>query len=613
MNTFYDKLFSIECGRPYPLGATYIGDDKVNFSVAIKMGKSCGVILYNLKSGKEYRIPFKRENKIGDVYCMLVAGINPDLYDYNFFNDSEIVNDPYSKLIRGNEKWGAVPGLLRSGIYNNSYNWGDDTKPQNTYGDSIFYNLHIRGFSKHKSSGVNNPGTFEGLMQKAEYIKELGITAVEIMPAYNFVEFELPAKSSVEFDREPYEPIEPKLNYWGYKNGFYFAPKQSYGAIKHKEDVSFKNMVKELHKQGIELIMQFFFPEQISFGYIVEVLRFWMLEYHVDGFHLYGLKLPLSMIGTDPVLSCTKILCDNIPTDDIYDAGYKPEYINMATCNETYMYDMRRFLKSDEGMVGRVLDYIKSVPVKCSNVHYYTHGNTFTLADLVSYDRKHNEPNGENNRDGAIYNGSWNCGAEGSTSKKSIKKLRLKQIKNAIILNMLSKSAPLITAGDEFGNSQKGNNNPYCIDSTVTWLNWKDIDKNNDIFMFMKDMIAFRMNHKIFRQVESFRMNDYKQLGIPDLSLHSEEPWCVDTDPLSRQFGLLYNCNYAGEDCYIYVAVNLHWTSHSFAIPKLGSLYEWSVFKYTEDTAYDVSTVNTTNSVTINERSIMILTACRKK
>ena len=599
--------FKISYGKPYPLGATCVGNMQVNFAVVVSTDEQCGVILYDKKTKTEERLSFCCSNKVGNIRCMKVSGVDPDRYDYNFYIGDKIFYDPYAKVVLGNERWGRIPDRLRAGIYCDDYNWEKDSNPLVPYNDSVIYLLHVRGFTKHRSSNVTYPGTFVGVMEKIPYIKDLGVTAIEFMPVYNFVDLEPVDTDKAEFSINPYENIEPKLNYWGYKDSFYFSPKSSYSPKGIRADVAFKDMVKALHKEGIEVILQFFFPVTVKQGYIIEVLKFWMQEYHVDGFHLMGSKLPLALLGTEPMLANTKIICESFPLDEIYERGDSPSYKNLAICSDDYMYKTRRLLKSDEGMVFGALEYIKNVPEKVGEIHYITHGNTFTLMDLVSYDRKHNEPNGENNRDGAPYNGSWNCGFEGPTGRVAVKKLRLKQIKNAITLNMLAKSTPLIVAGDEFGNSQNGNNNPYCQDSNVTWLNWNNLIKNESIYDYMKQMISLRKDHKILHTRDSFKMTDYLECGYPDLSFHGSELWRVDTDILSRQFAMLYCGEYAKQDEFIYVAVNLHWTAHDFAVPKLPKGYNFRVVANTLTPADEKMYDKDRNIITVKERSIVIM------
>jgi len=599
----------ISYGKPYPLGATCVGPMQVNFAVVMSTDKQCGVILYDKINKTQRRVSFCCANKVGNIRCMKISNLDADRYEYNYYIEDAIINDPYAKIIIGNEKWGKIPEEIKAGIYHDEYDWAKDKNPMIAYNDMIIYLLHVRGFTKHKSSDVKCPGTFDGVVEKIPYLKELGINAVELMPVYNFIELEAPKQAENEFAVKPFEGVDAKINYWGYKESFYFAPKSAFAPKGVKADVAFKDMVKELHNNGIEVILQFFFPDKTKQGYIFEVLKYWMQEYHVDGFHLMGNKLPLALIGTEPMLANTKIICDHFPLDEIYEYNVKPSYKNLAISTDEFMYDMRRLLKSDEGMVGRALEYMKNVPDKMGEIHYISHGNTFTLMDLVSYDRKHNDANGENNRDGAIYNASWNCGYEGATSRASVKKLRLRQIKNAITLNILAKTTPLIVAGDEFGNSQNGNNNPYCQDSSITWLNWSLLSKNRDIYDYMQQMIALRNNYKIFRMKDSYKMNDYLSCGYPDLSYHSSELWKVETDVLSRQFAMLYCGEYGGDDAFIFVAVNLHWTSHEFAVPQLPKGYSWETFART-DAQDSIKLIGDEHpAIEVKERSITIMLA----
>lgn len=607
-----ENTFRISHGNPYPLGATVTAPNRVNFAVVMNTEEDCGVVLNDKKTGKMHKAYFCCSNKVGNIRCMQIEPIDINRYEYNFFNGEEVICDPYSRKIIGNNTWGKTPQNLRSSIVVADYNWQGDRHPLLKYSESVFYQLHVRGFTKHKSSKVNHPGTFEGVVEKIDYLKGLGITTVEMMPVYNFVEYEEKKHEENDLTKTPFETDEPKLNYWGYKDSFYFAPKSSYASKGIDPCVSFKNMVKAFHSNGMEVVLQFFFPENIKQGYIFEVLKFWMQEYHVDGFRLMGNKLPLAMLCTEPMLANTKLITYDFPLGDIYEHNVKPIFKNLAVSSDGYMYDMRRFLKSDEGLIGNVMGYFKEQPLKTASVHYITCANSFTLMDLVSYDRKHNEDNGENNRDGSAYNGSWNCGYEGPTRKKSVNNLRLKQIKNAIVLNLLSNGTPLILAGDEFGNSQKGNNNPYCHDNLITWINWSNLDKNKDLYDFTREMIEFRKSNGVLKTDESYKMNDYLGIGIPDLSFHSEEAWKVDQDPLRRQIGIMYNGGYLrksselGAD-YIYIAINMHWTGHDFAVPKLPNGKKWVSFANTDISNLNVLKNIEAGYITVRERSIVIL------
>ncbi len=596
-------------GKNYPGGITVCKDGSVNIAIAME-NRDCGIIFYN--GGNELKITFDENCRIGNLYCVAIKGIDCSKYNqYCFYDNDRLFVDSYAKSVFGNERYGKVPHTLRGGVYDNSFDWEEDVNLCIPYNKSILYQLHVRGFTKHNSSAVKNKGTFEGLVEKIPYLKELGITAIELMPCYEFLEME---KKCLESSKLPmsYQEEEPVLNYWGYKQGYYFAPKQSYAAGTNPVH-SFKTMVKELHKNGIEVIMQFYFPDEITKAYIAEVLRFWVCEYHVDGFRLKGNRIPADMVATDPLLSNTKLIYYGFPFGDIY-GNNVPKYKNLAVCNEDYMYDMRKFLKSDERMLGSVLHHMKVNPKDHGIIHYFTESGGFTLSDLVSFDRKHNEDNGENNLDGNPYNASWNCGAEGVTKKKAVLELRLKQMKNAVLLNLFSQSTPLLLAGDEFANSQKGNNNAYCQDNVISWLNWNDIDKNKEFYDFYKDAIAFRKEHAMLCMSREYTMLDEKAYGYPDLSYHSEEPWKCAYDDLTRHFAMMYCGKYSEDaaeaDTFIYLAVNMHWIPHDFALPKLPKNLKWNLVCDTDKkSGRNDEELRTQNEVTVTERSIRVLVA----
>lgn len=615
---------SVSSGNPYPLGSYITGQDSVNIAFVNDNEGVVGINLYDKKSGKKHEIIFNDDNRIGNIHCAKISGINPDDFEYTFFEDDREYCDPFGKLIIGNEKWGKIPVKLRSAFVKEcgtASNMGK-SRLMTDYSDSILYLAHVRGFTKHKSSGVAEPGTFEGIVEKIPHLLDLGVTALELMPAYEFIELEETAKNDNELI-DSYSNVEPKLNYWGYKSSYYFAPKASYAAKGNKATDSFKRMISELHKAGIELIMQFYFPQGIKQALILEVLKYWVLEYQVDGFHLMGDNMPLALLGTEPMLVNTKMMYYDFPVNDIY-GNDKPKFKNLAIYNDEYMYNVRRFVKSDEGQIRSILHEMRDIGDKLGKIHYVTNCNGFTLMDLVSYDRKHNMDNGENDRDGNPYNASWNCGVEGPTSRKVINRLRRKQIKNLIAINVLTQSTPMILAGDEFGNTQKGNNNPYCIDNLITWLNWNDIVKNNDIFEFYKSCIEFRKKHNILHMNRAFRMTDYCGIGCPDLSLHGEEAWKVETDDLTRHFAMLYSNEYAKVDIngkalndkeepkqtgdYIYIAINMHWTEHGFALPKLPIGKEWQIlFDTNRENSFVDIPLSDSKKIVVKDRSIIVL------
>ena len=596
-------------GTPYPSGVTVLKDGSLNISIAME-NKDCGIIIYS--GSKEYKIPFDNSCRIGSLYCVNISEIEiKDTSGYCFYDGKKIFVDSYAKRVVGNEQYGKAAKKLRGAFYSEDFAWEEDRPLCIPYSDSLIYQLHVRGFTKHNSSGVTNKGTYEGVVEKIPYLQELGITAVELMPCYEFLEME---EKVVLDERIPmaYQDTEPVLNYWGYKEGYYYSPKSAYAAGANAV-TSFKTMVKELHKAGIEVIMQFYFPNEVSKSLIVDALRFWVCEYHVDGFHLKGERVPNDMLAADLLLKETKLIYYGFPTGEVY-GNKAPSYKNLAECNDGYMYDMRKFLKSDERMMGSVLHHMKVNPKEQAVVHYITESNGFTLHDLVSYDRKHNEDNGENNLDGNPYNASWNCGAEGKTKKKPILELRLKQMKNAFLLNLFSQSTPMILAGDEFANSQKGNNNAYCQDNAISWLTWGDVDKNKELYTFVKDIIAFRKEHALLHKSKEYTMLDEAICGYPDLSYHSEEPWKCSYDDLTRHFGMMYCGDYSDDETekgtFIYLAVNMHWIPHEFALPKMPDGVKWQLVYDTDSKECRINkTLKKQNTFTVNERSIQVLIA----
>ena len=464
-------------------------------------------------------------------------------------------------------------------------------------------------------------------MEKIPYLKDLGITAVELMPVTEFDEVMMSSSGNGFHDAKP-EPTG-YINYWGYGPSYLYTVKSAYAS--HGEmsaESEFKTLVKELHRAGIECIPELYFTGKELPGEIVSVLRYWVEEYHVDGFHLLGFP-NLLLAAEDPFLKRTKLFAEN--WNEVMDRRPKKGYItpgdgpvsvaekNLAEYNMQFMEDMRRFLKGDEGMLQAFEFRNRRNPAEYAVVNYMANTNGFTLMDAVSYDRKHNEKNGEENRDGSDYNYSWNCGAEGPTRKKKIVELRKQLIKNAYLLLFLSQGVPLLMAGDEFGNSQDGNNNAYCQDNAVSWLNWKLLETHKDQVEFVKRLIAFRKSHKMFHMDREPRIMDYKSCGRPDVSYHGENAWKPEFENFRRQFGILYWGAYAKkpdgtDDANFYVLYNMHWEPHMFGLPHLPKGAKWHVICSTADPDVEDLPSDGTGEVLKNQmmlavppRGIMIL------
>ena len=555
-------------GRIYPLGASVL-ENGVNFSVAVEQGKKCELLLYKA-GGKSpfWNIEMKEEPNHGMLRAIQVEGLKPEEWEYNFRIDGAECLDPYVRAVSGKKNWGEpleegkVP---RGRIVVDDYDWEGDAPLQIPYEEVVAYSLHVRGFTKHSSSKVKNKGTFLGVVEKIPYMRHLGINQIHLMPIYEF------------------EENGKYKNYWGYGEAYWFAPKASY-AKSHDQVKELKDMVKSCHRSGIEVILNLPFTAEVSHSNIVECIHYYMLEFHVDGFIVNPCCTPFEELRKDPLLSNTKILRQK---DDFQDI-------------------MRRFLKGDEGMIDGVMWWLRHTTGKDGVFNYITSHTGFTLNDLVSYDRKHNELNGEKNQDGPDYNYSWNCGAEGPSRKKAVVELRKNQIKNACMLLLFAQGMPCIHAGDEFLNSQKGNNNVYCQDNETGWLNWSKEGEEYWLFRFVRDLIAFRRKHPVLHCKEELAGIDRVASGVPDISYHGESAWQVPSEVSSRQLGIYYYGE-AFEDVSCFVAYNMHWLAHSFALPALTKKKKWYLAVSTQDGVLEEEILlENQKEVIVDERTICI-------
>ena len=555
-------------GRIYPLGALVL-ENGVNFSVAVEQGKKCELLLYKAEGKSPFwNIEMKEEPNHGMLRAIQVEGLKPEEWEYNFRIDGAECLDPYVRAVSGKKNWGEpleegkVP---RGRIVVDDYDWEGDAPLQIPYEEVVAYSLHVRGFTKHSSSKVKNKGTFSGVVEKIPYMRHLGINQIHLMPIYEF------------------EENGKYKNYWGYGEAYWFAPKAAY-AKSHDQVKELRDMVKSCHRSGIEVILNLPFTAEVSHSNIVECIHYYMLEFHVDGFIVNPCCTPFEELRKDPLLSNTKILRQK---DDFQDI-------------------MRRFLKGDEGMIDGVMWWLRHTTGKDGVFNYITSHTGFTLNDLVSYDRKHNELNGEKNQDGPDYNYSWNCGAEGPSRKKAVVELRKNQIKNACMLLLFAQGMPCIHAGDEFLNSQKGNNNVYCQDNETGWLNWSKEGEEHWLFRFVRDLIAFRRKHPVLHCKEELAGIDRVASGVPDISYHGESAWQVPSEVSSRQLGIYYYGE-AFEDVSCFVAYNMHWLAHSFALPALTKKKKWYLAVSTQDGVLEEEILlENQKEVIVDERTICI-------
>ncbi len=565
-----EMAMKIRKGSFYPRGVTAV-DGGVQF--VFQTQKTNAEVSIGLFAGERElaRISVPEELRHGLLYSVVIEGIPKRADGYRYYEGGKLLCDRYARGVIGMRRYGKERGELFYALPGKAYDWGDDRPLRRPYSASVIYGLHVRGFTKHASSGVAHKGTFAGIREKLPYLQALGITAIELMPAYEFDE--------VEKTESPYQKeAGTRLNYWGFKPGYYYAPKSAYAHDKNAS-AEMKDMIRALHKAGIEVLMQFYFSGGGNASEIPDILHFWAEEYHIDGFRLIGEKIPSDTLAADPFLRETKLICGEIPLpgnggDDLYPNR------GLALWRQDFACAMRRALKGDDGSLEGMLYHLRDKEERAGVVNAIASYDGFTLCDLVSYDRKHNEENGEDNRDGSDYNYSWNCGAEGRTRKRAIQSLRRKQIRNALALLFLSQGTPYLRSGDEFGQTQGGNNNPYCQDNPVTWLDWKLTQANAWLLDYTRRLIAFRRAHTVFSREYPLHGADYLGYGCPDISFHGEEAWKPELYPGTRNVGVLYSGKYAQTQSGIadndfYVAFNLHWEEHRFALPRLPKGMRW--------------------------------------
>jgi glycogen operon protein len=635
----------------------------VNFSVYSRYATKCTLVLFEKDAPEPMvEIPFPDEFRVGNVFTMVVFDLGYENIEYGYrmdgpyepwqghrFDYSKILMDPYAKVIGGRDVWGQQPDWNdtyphRARFIYDDFDWEGDRSLETPIEDLVIYEMHVRGFTRHASSMVKHRGTFAGLREKIPYLKQLGVNCVELMPIFEFDEFENSKISPVTG--------ETLYNYWGYSQVGFFAPKAGYAATGRMgmQVDELKTLIKDLHRNGIEVMLDVVFnhtaegneqgptisyrgvdnksyymltPEGYYYNFsgcgntlncnnplvrnmILDCLRYWAEEYHIDGFRFdlasilsrdqNGAPLAnpplLETLAYDPVLAKCKLVAEAWDAGGLYQVGSFPAHGRWAEWNGKYRDDMRKFLKGD-GTVGAASQRLQGSPDLYSyngrgataSINFITAHDGFTLADMVSYNGKHNYANGENNNDGGNDNDSWNCGWEGPTDDPGINALRLRQMKNALAMLMVSQGVPMIVMGDEVGRTQQGNNNTYCQDNELNWLDWSLVEQNADLLRFFQNCIAFRKDHPVLRNNQHFRNYDYVGSGYPDISWHGTQAWNADWSAESRCLAFMLCGKHAKggtvQDNDIYVAMNMHWDSHHFGLPGLPSGRKWHVFANT--------------------------------
>lgn len=638
-----------------------VASNGVSFTINSHGATRCTLLLFKPQAPKPYaRIPFPDSYRIGDTYSMLVYDIKPDEFEYAFsfdgpyepakgllFNEENVLLDPYSRAVTGQRKWGEKPEggkdfEYRARVVKSSFDWGNIKQLEQPFEDLVIYEIHVRGYTKDKSSGVSAPGTFAGLKDKIPYLKDLGINAVELMPIFEFDEME---SARVVDGVQLY-------NYWGYNTVSFFAPNTSYAFNEehNHEGDELKSLIKALKENGIEVILDVVFNHTaegnemgpcFSFkgidnnvyymltpdahyynfsgcgnvmncnhpvvrNFIIDCLRYWAVEYRVDGFRFdlasilgrdqNGAPMAnppiLESLAFDPVLGKMKLIAEAWDAGGLYQVGSFPSWNRWAEWNGRYRDDMRSFLKGDDGMAGNAITRItgsrdlyspESRGHKAS-VNFLTCHDGFTLYDLYSYNEKHNEKNGWNNTDGDNNGHSWNCGAEGETDDPNVNGLRRRLIKNAFAALLCSRGPAMFFAGDEFCNTQFGNNNAYCQDNIISWLDWSRLEEFKEIHDFVRHMIQFRKEHPILR-----KMTKPSSCQFPEISVHNGTPFNASTDYKTKLIGIMY----AGrneedtEDDIVFYCMNAYWEPLVMQLPVLPNGKHWHVDTNTNAEYFD--------------------------
>lgn len=514
--------------------------------------RGCTMKLYNSGSADPAAVVGMHEDPLHrGVFC---CEFESDADEYVFEGDRGNIPDPYARVLNIDRTHCVLekkPFVINEPVF----------VPAD-YPDLIIYKLHVRGFTAHESSGVRYKGTFKGIAAKLPYLKSLGINAVLLMPCYDF--------NPVIGSRGEGGEV---VNFWGYgAEAAYFAPKASYASEPGRVREEFASVVKALHANGIAVFTEMDFPASVPGYRVLEVLRFWHDTYHIDGFRVIGSSVPAKMIADDPCLMGVRLISDYWNDECIAARGR--DNTGLADCNDGFMINVRRFIKGDEGQVSGFAENVRSTGGGAARVNYIADHNGFTLADVYSYDERHNEANGEKNRDGREINYSWNCGVEGPTNSRHILKLRTKMIKNALTVLFLSQGTPMLMAGDEFGCTHGGNNNPYCCDNEQGWVVWEKGTRARELRDYTVQLIKLRQSHRVLSNVVGLRGTDYVYSGCPDISFHGTSAWYPDYGYYSRTLGVLLNGEYARvdrirPDASFYIIYNMHWQDHVFDLPTI--------------------------------------------
>lgn len=645
-------LFKPQASKPYA---------RIPFPDSYRIGDTYSMLVFDIKPD-EFEYAFSFDGPYEPAKGLL-------------FNEENVLLDPYSRAVTGQRKWGEKPEggkdfEYRARVVKSSFDWGNIKQLEQPFEDLVIYETHVRGYTKDKSSGVSAPGTFAGLKDKIPYLKDLGINAVELMPifefdemesarvvdgvqlynywGYNTVSFFAPNTSYAFNEEHNHEGDELKSLIKALKeNGIEVILDVVFNHTAEGNEMgpcfSFKGIDNNVYYMltpdahyynfsGCGNVMNCNHPVVRSF--IIDCLRHWAIEYRVDGFRFdlasilgrdqNGAPMAnppiLESLAFDPVLGKMKLIAEAWDAGGLYQVGSFPSWNRWAEWNGRYRDDMRRFLKGDDGMAGNAITRItgsrdlyspESRGHKAS-VNFMTCHDGFTLYDLYSYNEKHNEKNGWNNTDGDNNGHSWNCGAEGETDDPNVNGLRRRLIKNAFAALLCSRGPAMFFAGDEFCNTQFGNNNAYCQDNIISWLDWSRLEEFKEIHDFVRHMIQFRKEHPILR-----KMTKPSSCQFPEISVHNGTPFNASTDYKTKLIGIMY----AGrneedtEDDIVFYCMNAYWEPLVMQLPVLPNGKHWHVDTNTNAEYFDGEdfTAKTellgVNTIRVPARTTIILVA----
>lgn len=645
-------LFKPQASKPYA---------RIPFPDSYSIGDTYSMLVYDIKPD-EFEYAFSFDGPYEPAKGLL-------------FNEENVLLDPYSRAVTGQRKWGEKPEggkdfEYRARVVKSSFDWGNIKQLEQPFEDLVIYETHVRGYTKDKSSGVSAPGTFAGLKDKIPYLKDLGINAVELMPifefdemesarvvdgvqlynywGYNTVSFFAPNTSYAFNEEHNHEGDELKSLIKALKeNGIEVILDVVFNHTAEGNEMgpcfSFKGIDNNVYYMltpdahyynfsGCGNVMNCNHPVVRSF--IIDCLRHWAIEYRVDGFRFdlasilgrdqNGAPMAnppiLESLAFDPVLGKMKLIAEAWDAGGLYQVGSFPSWNRWAEWNGRYRDDMRSFLKGDDGMAGNAITRItgsrdlyspESRGHKAS-VNFMTCHDGFTLYDLYSYNEKHNEKNGWNNTDGDNNGHSWNCGAEGETDDPNVNGLRRRLIKNAFAALLCSRGPAMFFAGDEFCNTQFGNNNAYCQDNIISWLDWSRLEEFKEIHDFVRHMIQFRKEHPILR-----KMTKPSSCQFPEISVHNGTPFNASTDYKTKLIGIMY----AGrneedtEDDIVFYCMNAYWEPLVMQLPVLPNGKHWHVDTNTNAEYFDGEdfTAKTellgVNTIRVPARTTIILVA----